>query len=79
MGGKVTSGNYAHDLACSIAEGIRQSAVIGVASSPAGQAVMNAAEIQYNRSCIASCRTNNGGNGAEAFVSALRALGTGGV
>jgi hypothetical protein len=79
MGLKVTSGNYNHDLACYIAESQRQSAVAGVASSAAGQAVVNAAEIAFNRACLASCRTNNNSQGMECFIAALKALGTGGT
>jgi hypothetical protein len=79
MGGKVQSGNLAHDTACSIAESIRQSAVASVAQSPAGQKASDAAEIVWARACLASCRANLGGQGQEAFISLLRALGTGGV
>jgi hypothetical protein len=79
MGGKVQSGNFAHDAACSVAEGVRQAALIGVAQSPAGQIVSNNAEITYARAVIASCKANNNGQGTEAFSTMLRALGTGGV
>jgi hypothetical protein len=75
----VKSGVYAHDLACALAEGVRQGAVASLTMNAAGQVVSNNAEIAYNRACIASCKTNNGGAGQEAFASALRALGTGGV
>ena len=75
MGGKVQSGNLAHDNACSVAESTRQAAVQNVAQSPAGQKAHDAAEIAYHRAVIASARLNNGGNGVEASLSALRALG----
>ena len=78
MGGKVTTGVIAHDNACYIAESKRQSAVFGVASSAAGQVVVNNAEIAWARACIASCIANNNSVGAEPFQSLLRALGTGG-
>jgi hypothetical protein len=75
MGGIVKSGVYAHDLACAIAEGIRQNSVAGATS----QVVVNNAEIVYARAIVASCKANNNGAGAEAFQTLLRALGTGGV
>jgi len=74
MGGKVQSGNYAHDQACAVAEGVRQAAVAGTPT----QTTVNNAEITWARACVASCVANNGGQGAEAFRSLLRALGTGG-
>jgi hypothetical protein len=79
MGGKVLTGNLAHDAACSVAEATRQASVAGVAQSPAGQLVSNNAEITYARAVIASCKANNGGQGAEAYQTLLRSLGTGGV
>ncbi|HEY2229774.1 MAG TPA: hypothetical protein VGI22_18955 [Xanthobacteraceae bacterium] len=79
MGGKITSGNYAHDAACGIAESVRQSATAGLTMNAAGQAASNAAEIAWARAVIASCKTNNGGAGQEAFTSLLKTLGTGGV
>jgi hypothetical protein len=75
LGGTVKSGNYLHDVACALAEGVRQSAVAGATS----QATVNAAEITWARAIVASCKANNGGAGAEAFTSLLRALGTGGT
>jgi hypothetical protein len=78
MGGKIQSGVLAHDNACGVAESIRQSAVASVAQSPAGQKLHDAAEIQWARSCIASCKANNSGNGQAPFIELLRALGTGG-
>jgi hypothetical protein len=75
MGGVVKSGNFAHDNACLLAEISRQAAVQGVASSPAGQAAYNSAELAYHRSVIASCKANNSSNGLEASLSALKALG----
>jgi len=79
MGGKVQSGNLAHDSACSIAEGVRQASLVGVTQNPAGQVASNNAEITYARAVIASCVANLGGAGAEAYRSLLKALGTGGV
>jgi hypothetical protein len=75
MGGTVKSGVYAHDAACALAEGVRQANVAGATS----QATISNAEIVYARAVVASCRANNGGAGAEAFQTLLRALGTGGV
>jgi hypothetical protein len=53
----------------------RQNAIVGVASSPAGQIVMDNAEVTYHRAILASCRTNNSNAGMEASLSALRDLG----
>src|SRR5262249_2339999 len=78
MGGKIQTGNIPHDQACAIAEGVRQAALIGVTQNAAGQVTSNNAEIAYARAVVASCVTNNGGQGAEPFRSLLRALGTGG-
>ena len=78
MGGKVQSGNFAHDTACSLVEATRQAAVAGVAQSPAGQKAHDAAEIAYHRGIVASCRANNSSNGLAESVMALKALGTGG-
>jgi hypothetical protein len=78
MGGVVKSGNVAHDAACLAAEVTRQNAVIGVASSPAGQVVMDNAERAYHRSVVASAKLNLAGSGVEASLSALRALGVSG-
>ena len=78
MGGLVKTGNYAHDLACAVAEQARQSAVAGVTMNPAGQVTSNNAEIAFSRAVIASCKANNNGVGTEAFQTLLRALGTGG-
>jgi len=79
MGQFSKTGVTAHDNACNLAEGIRQAAVAAAAQTPAGQVAVNNAEIAWARSCIASCKTNNGGAGQEAFIQVLRALGTGGV
>jgi hypothetical protein len=79
MGGKIVTGNIAHDAACSVAEAVRQATVAGAAQSPAGQLVSNTAEITYARAVIASCKANNGGQGATAYQDMLRALGTGGI
>jgi hypothetical protein len=75
MGGKVQSGNQAHDNACSLAEAARQVAVASVAQSPAGQKASDAAEITYHKAVIASCRANNSSNGLAESLMALRALG----
>ena len=75
MGGKVQSGVFAHDTACSLVEATRQAAVIGVPSSPSGQATVNASEIAYHRGIIASCRANNSSNGLAESLMALRSLG----
>jgi hypothetical protein len=71
MGGKVQSGNFNHDRACDLAESIRQAAVQGLAQSPGGQKLHDAAEIAYHRAVIASAKLNLGGNGVEASLSAL--------
>jgi hypothetical protein len=75
VGGIVKTGVTAHDSVCLAAEVTRQSATAGVASSAAGQAVVNAAEIAYARTCLASCKSNNGGQGQEPFIALLRSLG----
>jgi ferritin-like metal-binding protein YciE len=69
MGGIVRSDNALHNANCLAAEVVRQSALSG---SPT-QAAVNAAEIAYYRSVIASARANN--CGVEASLSALIALG----
>jgi hypothetical protein len=79
MGGIVKSGVLAHDQACALAESVRQSTVFGAAMSPAGQVVMNNAEITWARAVISSCKTNNNGIGTEPFMNLLKALGTGGT
>jgi hypothetical protein len=79
LSGKVTSGNYAHDAACAIAEGTRQATAATATQNAAGQVTINNAEIVWARAIIASCVANNNGQGAEAFRSLLRALGTGGA
>lgn len=76
MGGKVQSGNFAHDQACAIAEGVRQ---VSAAAAGSNQVAINAAEIVFARAVIASCVANLGGAGAEAYRTLLRGLGTGGV
>jgi hypothetical protein len=75
MGQFSQSGKLAHDSQCNIAEGLRQSVQATAASSPAGQAALNAAEITWARSCLASCRTNNGGQGQECYLAVLKSLG----
>jgi hypothetical protein len=68
----IRSGNSTHDATCLVAEGTRQTA-----AASATQAAVNTAEITFYRSVRASALAN--GCGVEASVSALRALGTGGV
>ena len=75
MGGKVQSGNFAHDVACSLVEATRQVAVAAAAQSPAGQKASDAAEIAYHRGIIASCRANNSSNGLAESLMALHSLG----
>ena len=79
MGGHTRSGNLVHDTACNTAESTRQAVQATVAQSPAGQAALNAAEIAWARSCIASCKLNNNSQGMECYVAVLRSLGTGGA
>lgn len=79
MTGKVQSGNYAHDVACALAEGVRQASAAGATSNAAGQVTINTAEIAWARSIIASCKANNNNVGMEPFQTLLRALGTGGT
>jgi hypothetical protein len=75
MGGLNKTGLTNHDAALSAAESVRQSAVAGVAQSPAGQITQNNAEIQWARSCIASCKANNNSQGMEPYIALLRSLG----
>jgi hypothetical protein len=79
MGGVVKSGVYAHDLACALAEGVRQATVAGVTQNPAGQVASNNAEITWARAVISSCKTNLGGQGMEPYINLLKSLGTGGT
>jgi hypothetical protein len=79
MGGVVKSDNLVHNAACLAAEVARQAAIQGLATGPAAQAAYNAAEVSYHRAVIASAKLNNGGNGVEASIGALRLLGTGGT
>src|SRR5262249_48067386 len=76
MGGLNKTGvNAAHDAALVAAEGTRQAAVIGVPSSPAGQATVSASEIAFHRAVIASCKANNSSNGLAESLMALKSLG----
>jgi hypothetical protein len=68
MGGVVLGVNSAHAAACLAAEVTRQSATAG---SPT-QAQMDAIEVTFHRAVAASCRLNNGSNGIEASLSALK-------
>jgi hypothetical protein len=79
MGQVSKSGNFLHDQSCNVAEATRQAAVAGAAQSAAGQILVNAAEIAWARSCLLSCRQNNGGAGQEPYIQLLRSLGTGGI
>jgi hypothetical protein len=76
MGGVVKSGNLVHDAACLAAKVLRQAAIQNLTTGPAAQASYNAAEIAYHRAVVASAKANN--CGAEASISALKLLGTGG-
>jgi hypothetical protein len=76
MGGVVKSENAAHNAACLAAEIARQAAIQNLTTGPAAQASYNAAEVSYHRAVVASAKANN--CGAEASISALRLLGTGG-
>jgi hypothetical protein len=67
------SGNKSHDDAVNLAEGARQVAVAAAST----QAAVNTAEITFYRTAKTSALAN--GVGIEPFVTALRALGTGGV
>ena len=75
MGQFSQSGKFAHDTACNTAESTRQAVQATVAQSPAGQAALNAAEIAWARSCIASCKLNNNSQGMEPFLNVLKSLG----
>jgi hypothetical protein len=75
MGGKVQSGNLAHDAACSVIEATRQVAVAAAGTGPSGQKASDAAEIIYHRGIIASCKANNSSNGLAESLMALRSLG----
>jgi ferritin-like metal-binding protein YciE len=69
----IRSGNKAHDDACAIAEGVRQSVVVAGASA----ATIKASEIAFYRSLVASAKLNGLQHGQ--FTSALMELGTGGT
>jgi hypothetical protein len=76
MGGLTkTDGSVAHNAALLAAEVALQSTVANVASSAAGQVVMNNAELAFHRAVVASCKANNNNQGLEASLAALRALG----
>jgi hypothetical protein len=75
MGQYAKSHNLIHDAACNLAEAVRQVSAAAAASSPAGQVVVNNAEIAWARACIASCKANNAGNGQEPYINVLKALG----
>jgi hypothetical protein len=68
------TGNKTHDTAVANAEGVRQVAVANATT----QAAVTAAEVSFYRSVLASCKSNLGGSGSEAAISALKALGTSG-
>jgi hypothetical protein len=70
------TGVRTHDLAVAAAEAVRQTAVAAAGNN---QASVTAAEIVFYRAVLASCKTNNNGAGAEAAVTALKQLGTGGA
>jgi hypothetical protein len=75
MGGINRTESFNHNVALLAAEAKRQSDTAAVASSVAGQAAMNSAEITWARSCIASCKLNNAGAGIEPYLGVLRSLG----
>jgi hypothetical protein len=75
MSSIVSTGVKAHDDACNKSLAQLQAANAGVTS----QATLNANFITHYRNCLASAKTNNGGNGLEPFATALRSLGAGGV
>jgi hypothetical protein len=79
MGGQNKTGNnLTHDTAILVAESSRQAVVNNAASSAAGQAAVNAAEIAWARAVIASAKANNSGFGVEPATTLLKSLGTGG-
>jgi hypothetical protein len=61
------SGNKTHDTAVANAEGVRQTAVAAATT----QAAVTAAEITFYKAVLASCKSNLGGSGQEAAISAL--------
>jgi hypothetical protein len=67
----IKSGTKAHDDAVNAAEGQRQVACVPGTSA----ANIKAAEIQFYRTIVTSCRTNNSGSGIEQELMALRELG----
>jgi hypothetical protein len=75
---KLGSGS-AHEIALLLAESVRQATVATATQNAAGAVVVRNAEITFARAGLASCLANNGGQGQETFISALKSLGTGGV
>ena len=72
--GLVRTGNFSHDTAVAVSEGVRQAAI----APGATQATARAADIAHYRAALASAKANNGVN-AYQFIIALQELGTGGV
>jgi hypothetical protein len=72
MGGKVQSGNFAHDSACSLVEATFKALL----KAQPGSAASDLAEIAYHRGIIASCKANNSSQGLAESLMALKALGT---
>jgi hypothetical protein len=68
-----SSGNKTHDAAVLVAEATRQNAVRAATTTAAARA----AEIIYFRTCLASAVAT--GVMTEAYVNALKELGTGGA
>jgi len=68
---RIITGNKVHDDALLAAEHTRQ---IASAGNPS-QATLRAADLAYARACLASCKANNGGAGAQLFQTMLRELG----
>jgi hypothetical protein len=75
MSSVIQTGVKAHDDACNKGLVALQAAIAGTPTQPQ----VNSAYITHYRNCLASAKTNNGGNGLEPFASALRSLGAGGA
>jgi hypothetical protein len=68
-----TAANRAHAAACAASEATRQ---VSVSAAGNNQASVRAADIAYYRACLASAITNK--CSTDAFITALKELGTGG-
>ena len=69
--GAAFSETRAHTAACVLSEGARQAAVQAAGNN---QAAIRTAEILHLRTCLESCKKNNGGAGSEPFIAALKDL-----